>query len=105
MGIMEGGTIKDLARQEVLINFEFEPRGAKKNIEEIFKNRHITDKAFKELCEQEADLMVKKKYLYINKKDTYTFSKDNQGNYFWKEATFLDKIENYVLNRRSKSFY
>ncbi len=105
MGMMIGGTMKDFAQQEVLVNFAFETKEVKKNIEEIFKERRITDKKLKTLCEQEADSMVKRRFLQIDEKGTCVFSKDNQGNYFWKEATFLDKITNYVLNRGKKYFY
>ena len=42
MGIVHG-TIEDFARSEVTINFTFEPKGTKKNLDEIFKARRIID--------------------------------------------------------------
>ena len=102
MGVGVDVSIEDMAQSSVLINFTFEPKGTKRSISDIIKNRNITDNSFKELCGQEADSMVERKFLSIEKTGTYVFSKDKQGNYFWKEATFGDKIANYFINLRSR---
>ena len=96
MGIMVGGTIEDLARSEVTINFTFEPKGTKKSLDEIFKARRITNEEMRRLCQQEADLMVERRFMLYDGDGVHTFSKDDQGNYFWREATKAEKIMGYL---------
>ena len=87
MGIIDGGTTRDLAQQEVLINFAFEPKGTKKNLDTICKARSINNAEMRKLCEQEADTMVRKRYKLVDKDGQYIFSKDSQGNYFWRNIS------------------
>ena len=100
MGIVEGGTIRDLARESVLITLEFKPRGTKRTIEQILTERNIQEESLRTLCQEEADRMVQVRFLHIEGDgEEYVFSKDSQGNYSWKRATRRD-----VLRYRLRKF-
>ena len=92
MAIVEGGTVRDLAQAEVLITFEFKPRGTGKTIEQILSERDIKDELLRTLCQEEADRMVQVRFLHVEKSGKYVFSKDLQGNYSWQPATRMDII-------------
>ena len=100
MGIIDGGegSIEGIGRfytrEKVLINFTFEPKGVKKSLDDICKARRISDKAEVELCRQEADSMVRDKFMCIERNGQWIFSRDNEG-YYWKKASFVDKCIHY----------
>lgn len=98
MGIVEGGTIRDLAQANVLICFEFKPRGTKKTIEQILSQRKIQDELLKRLCQEEAESMIQRRFLHIDNDGKYVFSRDSQGNYSWQPATRMDVLR-YHLRR------
>lgn len=98
MGIGIGGTEKDLALANILIEFEFEPKGTKKSLDEICKARGITGDLMKNLCGSQADLMAVKRFMKYDKEGKWVFSKTDKGEYFWKEATFRDKCMHYLMN-------
>lgn len=99
MGICEGGTIEDLALCGIFINFTFEPRGTKKNIDAICESRGVSNPLMRGLYLAKAEEMVARKSLLKEGKDTYVFSKDEQGNYFWKKANIIDKCLNYLYQK------
>ena len=98
MGGGAEGTIRDLARESVLINLEFKPRGTKRTIEQILTERNIQEESLRTLCQEEADRMVKKRFLYIKNRETYIFSRDSRGRYSWQPAPIKDVIK-YHLRR------
>jgi len=95
MGIIDGGTMRDLARAEVDICFTFEPRGTGMTIEQILEKRGTTNPNLRRLMQEEADNMVRRRFLFYDKDRTYVFSKDHQGNYSWQPATIIDKLRDY----------
>ena len=97
MGIVNGGTIEDLANAEISVCFSFEPRGTRKSLEDIYSQRS-TSKELKPLIKKEVERMVKKKYMLIEGKETYVFSRDTENKYYWKKAAAADQYLNYFLN-------
>ena len=93
MGIIDGGTERDLARAEVDICFTFEPRGTERTIEQIFEKRHTTNPNLRILMQEEADDMVKRRHLLVEGRKVYVFSKDSQGKYSWQSAS---RIRDYL---------
>ena len=95
MGVCVGGTERDMANAEVSICFTFEPRGTKKSLEDIYKQRNTPDN-FKPRIKAEAEDMVAKKFMLVEGRNLYVFSKDKQEKYFWKPATLADRGRYYL---------
>ena len=96
MGVMEGGTMSDLARIQISLSFDFEKKGTKKTIEQIFNERAVGDRVLFPLAKKEANRMVARRFLHHNlDKRIYVFSRDGDGKYSWQPATFTDRILNY----------
>ncbi|MEK6835230.1 MAG: hypothetical protein AABX61_03135 [Nanoarchaeota archaeon] len=96
MGFVEGGTIEDLAENEILISFEFESKGTKKSLAEILEARNLKKDSLGKICQQRADFMIEKRYLHKDKGGVYVFSKDKDEKYYWKPVSFTDKLMNYI---------
>ena len=98
MGVVVGGTIEDLAQQEVLINFSFKPMGTKFTLDKIFAERNSSEH-LRPIMEKEANKMVNKKYLYIDEnQNKFVFSKDGAGNYSWEPANKKDILIHKLVN-------
>lgn len=95
MGVIDGGTQRDLAQVEVDICFTFEPRGKGKTMDQIFGERGTTDPNLRRLMQEEADNMVRRRHLLIEQDQTYVFSKDANGAYSWQPARITDKLRDY----------
>lgn len=97
---VDGGTMAYLAQSGVLsdivLSFTFEPKGTKKTLKEIFRDRDITDQYMKSLYQQEADRMVAQRYLLHEKDGVWVFSKDEQGRYSWEHARYKDRVMNFI---------
>jgi hypothetical protein len=99
MSAIEGGTMADFVNQNIISALEFVPKGTKKSIDQILAEMEKITDGKKKFYQLEAERMVIQRFLYHDlDKQTYVFSKDNQGKYFFKPATRFDRIMNCVLN-------
>ena len=90
----EGGTIESLAQTHVDLCFSFEPKGTKKSIEDILRERSISNPNVRSLCKQEAEKMVDQRCLLYDNEGKWVFSKDEQKNYSWEPARIKDRVVN-----------
>lgn len=102
----EGGTIgniaQDYARIEILSEFASEPKGTQKSLSEIFSQRHITDPTLRELCLQEAEGMVARRYLRFDEEGVWVFAEKSPGQYSWERAGLTDRVINYAHKLNSQ---
>ena len=99
MGIIPGETTIDFLKMTALVGHEFKDEKAKKTLGKICESRGITDSKMRRLIELNMDLMVVGGYMRSTKEgDRLTFSGDSEGRYFWRKATFGDRIIDYLFN-------
>jgi len=97
--IIDGGTVKDLARAHVLISLDFEQEGTKKTMEQILAERWVSNQNLRDLVKEEADRMVSIRFLrYDENGNVYVFSKDEQESYSWQPV----RLSNIFVNHLKK---
>jgi len=88
-------TNPDTLQSQVLSGLALERRGTRMSLEEIAQKRKISD-SLKTEAAAEADKLVRRRHIFSDpgERSSYVFSKDENGNYYWREATRLDKFLN-----------
>lgn len=92
------GKLEQEARNAILLAL---PKEAKLNIVEICEMYNLKREGNGRYFEtgelkKQAEEMARTKFLYQLEKSSLVFSKDNEGQYFWKKASALDKIIAYL---------
>jgi len=98
MGIMEGGTRKDFARVEAMMCFGITPEDKlerRLSIHDIAEKRLDKSPGLIPLAEEALNEMVDRYSLDFSLKGkTLVFDKDDKERFFYRPATFKDRIKN-----------
>jgi len=65
------------------------------SVEEILEKRSVTESQLADVCRDEADKLVAKSHLHFEYNTMWVFDRDNQQRYYWRKATFEDKVNFY----------